>query len=190
MAPNRMSSNHTIDLDLDDGTSVRTLDELWPEEPRAMIVGLNPAPTSVAAGHYYQGKSGQQRMRLLINAGLFREPNADESVDDVAFADGVGFADLVRRPTVSEKVLGKEEIKTGADRLRAELTRRHVPLVISVYRHAAVHFSSNKKAKPGFVNPHGIPGTNIFRMPGPYAAAEYRDEIMGELREFLGEQPA
>lgn len=32
---------------------VLTLADVWPESPRAMIVGLNPAPASVAAGHYY-----------------------------------------------------------------------------------------------------------------------------------------
>ena len=36
------------------GTTVETLADLMPASPRAVIVGVNPAPSSVAAGHYYQ----------------------------------------------------------------------------------------------------------------------------------------
>lgn len=35
------------------GESVLTLEDVWPNRPRGMIVRLNPAPASVEAGHYY-----------------------------------------------------------------------------------------------------------------------------------------
>jgi TDG/mug DNA glycosylase family protein len=184
----KQPTSHTVDVVLDDGSRVRALEELWPEEPRAMVVGLNPAPASVEVGHYYQGRSGRQRMGLLTDAGLFPAPEDDQFVDDVAFAAGVGFADLVRRPTAGEKDLSESEIKAGAERLRAELTQRNVPLVISVFRHPAAYLAGRKKAKPGFLDIHPVAGTKIFRLPGPYAAAEYRDEIMAELKDFLSSQ--
>ncbi len=35
------------------GTEVETLADLLPELPRAVCIGINPAPPSVAAGHYF-----------------------------------------------------------------------------------------------------------------------------------------
>ena len=44
------------------GTPVLTLRDLWPEQPRAVIVGLNPSLRSVEVGHYYQGRLGQRQL--------------------------------------------------------------------------------------------------------------------------------
>jgi len=41
------------------GQKVETLADLLQPGLRAVVVGINPAPTSVAAGHYYHGASGQ-----------------------------------------------------------------------------------------------------------------------------------
>lgn len=41
------------------GVQVKTLEDLLRPGLRAVCVGINPAPDSVAAGHYYQGKLGQ-----------------------------------------------------------------------------------------------------------------------------------
>lgn len=42
------------------GAEYLTLRDVLPESPRAVVVGLNPSPVSVAAGHYYQGQVGQR----------------------------------------------------------------------------------------------------------------------------------
>ena len=60
------------------GTRVLTLADVLPQQPAAMIVGLNPAPASVEAGHYYQGRSGQRQLLRLANAGLFAVPTQDK----------------------------------------------------------------------------------------------------------------
>lgn len=166
---------------------IRTLRELWPAEPRAMIVGLNPAPPSVDAGHYYQGRSGRQRMALLAAAGLFDSPKPGEFVDDVALAARIGFTDLVRRPTTGENDVNKAEIHEGAQRLRHELTQRRVPLVVCVFRHPASKLTGlpTKAVKPGIVPSGDLPGTTVFRMPGPYAAKATRQTVMGQLSALL-----
>jgi TDG/mug DNA glycosylase family protein len=35
------------------GSRVETLADLIPTDPRVLCVGINPAPISVAAGHYF-----------------------------------------------------------------------------------------------------------------------------------------
>lgn len=173
-----------------DSTQVKTLAELWPEAPRAMVIGLNPAPRSVDAGHYYQGAYGQRQMYRLAQAGLFELDEVDAFVDDAAVAFGVGFADLVRRPTPGEGDVSTQEILEGAQRIKTELLKRRVPLVISVFRHPAQYLSGLPKrhVKPGFLALTDVPGTKLFRMPGPTAASASADQAMAQLRAYLQEQ--
>lgn len=48
------------------GEEVETLADLIPTEARVMCVGINPAPVSVTAGHYYQGNFERQGSRQWI----------------------------------------------------------------------------------------------------------------------------
>jgi TDG/mug DNA glycosylase family protein len=41
------------------GEQVETLEDLLRPGLHAVCIGINPAPASVSAGHYYQGKLGQ-----------------------------------------------------------------------------------------------------------------------------------
>lgn len=169
------------------GERTLTLRELWPDDPRAMIIGLNPAPVSVKAGRYYQGRFGQRQMHRLVQVGLFERTDGACFWDDAAFASGIGFADLVRRPTAGESMVSSSEIAAGTERITLELLRRKVPLVISVFRHPAMHLSglSRGKAVPGFVDLSEVPGTKLFRMPGPTEAMAKVDRVMEQLKEYL-----
>ena len=102
------------------GQGVLTLAEVWPDRPRAMIVGLNPAPVSVEAGHYYQGKSGQRQLHRLVSAGLLSPPSGSY-FEESALAAGVGFTDIVRRPTTGEAGVSKAEIAHGSTLLTESL---------------------------------------------------------------------
>lgn len=116
------------------GGPVLTLEDLWPEKPHAMIVGLNPAPASVELGHYYQGRSGQRQLLRLANAGLFRRPEVGSTYfESEALDAGVGFTDVVKRPTRAEKDVSPREVEFGRDALNSELERPGVPLVICVF---------------------------------------------------------
>lgn len=52
------------------GQEIETLADLIPDTPRAICVGINPAPPSVTAGHYFQGRQGQRFYARLRRAGL------------------------------------------------------------------------------------------------------------------------
>jgi hypothetical protein len=51
-----------------DGQHVETLEDLLQPGLRAVCVGINPAPRSVRAGHYYQGNLGQRLFSRLSEA--------------------------------------------------------------------------------------------------------------------------
>src|SRR5436305_487590 len=93
------------------GTEVETLEDLLRPQLRAVCVGINPAPASVAAGHYYQGHLGQQFFSRLRSDGVIPEDPGWE--DDVAFATGIGFTDIVKRPTPSARELLRSQLEHG-----------------------------------------------------------------------------
>jgi len=152
-----------------------------------MIVGLNPAPTSVAIGHYYQGATGQRQLNRLADAGLFERPTEGTFFEESALAARVGFTDLVKRPTVGEKDVPRSEQRLGRDRLTAELRRHDVPLVICVFRHPADAILG-RKSVVGFQEAPAAGGCQLFRMPGPFENAERASAIMATLRQYLARE--
>lgn len=125
---------HQVEVTLG-GQSLVTLADLWPDPCRAVIVGVNPAPKSVDAGHYYQGSNGRTAITRLRAAGLL-PPAHGGSADDEAFASGIGFTDLVKRPTRSANDLTPAEMAAGRAELRDKLAAHAVPLVVCVFKPA------------------------------------------------------
>jgi G:T/U-mismatch repair DNA glycosylase len=83
-----------------DGQSVTTLKELLRPGLRAVIVGVNPGLKSVRLGHYWQGRDGKEMWRRLTEYRILDNLRPEQEDDD-AFAQGIGFADLIRRPSKS-----------------------------------------------------------------------------------------
>lgn len=118
------------------GIDLLTLTDIWPDNPRAMIVGLNPSPVSVAAGHYYQGRSGQRQLRRLVEASVIGPPHGS-TFEEAALAAGIGFTDIVKRPTRGERGVSATEIEHGRASLQEKLAVATIPAVICVFRHPA-----------------------------------------------------
>lgn len=171
------------------GQLVLTLGDVWPERPRGVVVGLNPTPTSVEAGHYYQGRLGQRQLLRLADAGLFRRPEPGCTFfERVALDAGIGLTDLVKRPTCSEKHLGRAEIDLGAEALSSELQARDVRLVVCVFRHPVTGLLGTS-GRPGFQPGRTAWGARVFRMPGPFAPGGEVREVMAELSRELAAAP-
>ncbi len=160
---------------------VLTLEDVWPERPRGVIVGLNSTPTSVAAGHHHQGRLGQRQLLRLAEAGVLGRPDPGSTFfEDSALGAGIGLADLVKRPTCAEKHLSAQEIELGRAALTAELAARGVPLVICIFRHP-VEVLLGAAGRPGFQPRTTTWGARVFRMPGPFAPADEVRDVMAEL---------
>lgn len=166
------------------GFEVLTLADIWPDRPRAIIVGLNPAPTSVAAGHYYQGRVGQRQMIRLQDAGLFHAPRTGTFLEEAAQRADVGFTDLVKRPSPGEGDISREEQAHGRRELIAHLAAKSVPLVVCVFRHPANAIMGGT-SNVGFQQRPTPWGGRLFRMPGPFENAGVATAHMSTLAEFL-----
>jgi TDG/mug DNA glycosylase family protein len=163
------------------GSEIETLEDLLRPDLAAVCVGINPAPRSVAAGHYYQGRLGQVFFRRLRRCGLLADQPGWE--DDLAFASGVGFTDIVKRPTSKATEIRPEEFAYGKPLLEAKLQAASPRLLIFSFKQAAEALLGTF-AGNGFVGKQ-FAGATVFVMPGPYAnAADVRarlDELAQQL---------
>jgi len=166
------------------GTPTLTLRDLWPESPRAMIVGLNPAPPSVDAGHYYPGGYGRMQLNRLAQAGLFEAPSGTQFFEEPALASGVGFTDLVKRPACrSDPVRPPEQIH-GRETALAALKAKKVPLIICVFK-APVKPILDQDDAPGLQSARTSWGGLVFRMSGPTESREKTARVMDEFERVL-----
>lgn len=170
------------------GKEVVTLRDLWPAEPRAVVIGINPAPVSVEAGHYYQGNLGQALFRRLRGAGMLGLSLRGHE-DDQALAAGIGFTDVVKRPTSSADQIGREELLFGKRLLMEALEARKVPLVIFAFKKSATTLLGQFQGN-GFLESQALGGTDVFVMPGPYESATTANPTLETLRQYWGKAEA
>ncbi len=159
--------------------SIETLKEFLGPGLRAVFVGINPALVSVKAEHYFQGKLGQQFWRRLEKYGILESlPRGRE--DEAAFAQGFGFADVVRRPTSRSDELGCQDFAGCAEMLVQRLSVcADRPLIVFVFRKAALLAEAALRSN----------GYETFVMPGPYEKSERIALKMHELKSLILRRP-
>lgn len=165
------------------GQQVETLEDLLQPGLRAVCVGINPAPRSVRAGHYYQGRLGQKLFSRLHQAGVVPSGRTGWQ-DDEAFAAGVGFTDIVKRPTERASQVRPKEYEHGRKLLNAKLEQYRPRLAIFSFKDPAKKlfgsFSGN-----GFVSGLQLAHSDVFVMPGPYESASAASKTLSELAAYL-----
>ncbi len=163
------------------GQQIETLEDLLRPGLKAVCVGINPAPASVAAGHYYQGPLGQKLFGRLGDAGAL--PSGAGYEDDLAFASGIGFTDIVKRPTSSAGELGAKEYRYGRDLLLEKLARHSPRLVIFTFKKTAEVLLGRFKGN-GFIGGVRLAHSDVFVMPGPYEAGATAHATLRTLSEW------
>ena len=164
------------------GESIETLEDLLRPGLDAVCVGINPTPTSVAAGHYYQGGAGRRVLARVRDASVIPAVAADEKQfdDDAAFAAGVGFTDVVKRPTSNARQLRRVEFDYGRRLLAEKLETVKPKVVIVTFREAAERLFG-KGTVPGIT----LAGADVFVMPGPYESRAAATPLLDELAALI-----
>lgn len=163
------------------GGETPTLPDRPPREGGILLVGINPPPISVAAGHYYQGRLGRRLWRRLERLGLLRDP-VPGAEDDAFVGAGNGLTDLVKRPTPSADLLSPAELHEGSTVLREKIRSWNPRLVLFAFKPPAAQlFGAVSPGACGVID--GIPA---FLLSGPYAARAETARIDAELREVIG----
>lgn len=130
-----------------------------------LLVGINPAPPSVAAGHYYQGRMGQRLWSRLRGLGLLDDDPASWE-DDAFVAAGNGLTDLVKRPTRSASEVSAGERASGREGLARKAREWEPGLILFAFRPPAEALLGPRVA-PGQCD--DFEGTPTFLLSGPYA---------------------
>ena len=165
------------------GEEVETLADLLRPGLRAVVVGINPSTVSVEAGHYYQGTLGGLLWRRLRAAEVIPAGARPGREDDDAFTAGIGFTDIVKRPSARAHELTAAEFAHGRDALETKLAACAPGLVIFTYKKTATALAG-RFAGHGFVDGLEVAGTRCFVMPGPYERAERAESALVELRRW------
>lgn len=164
-----------------DATGQATLADIPPKQGHVLLVGINPAPVSVAAGHYYQGKLGRRLWRRLEGIGLLEDPVPGR--EDEAFARaGHGLTDLVKRPTKSAAELDADEFAAGIEEFAEKVASWEPGLILFAFKAAARRLVGSA-VSPG-LGPH-FQGVPTFLLSGPYAPAADAERIDEQLRSLL-----
>jgi TDG/mug DNA glycosylase family protein len=163
-----------------------TLPDLLSAGLDVVFVGINPSRYSVEHGHYFARPTNRfwaalssSRLSERARTGLGRQtllPEDDESLP----AFGIGFTDIVKRPTASASELRAADFADGAPRLRARLAH-YAPRIACFQGATALRpflryaFGSREAALDFGLQPRTIGDTRIFLTPNPSPAnASYR----------------
>jgi TDG/mug DNA glycosylase family protein len=158
------------------GQPVCTLKELLRSGLRAVIIGINPGTKSVAAGHYWQGPHGKAMWKLLTRCGILHDLREGHEDDD-AFTQGIGFADLIREPSLTGKFPARKLLDAVPDlRKRLSCVGSDVPIIARYKKIEQVVGDQLRKDR-----------YDVMRLPSPYSKHDAeRAELMRTIKRRIG----
>ena len=163
-----------------------------------VLVGINPSPYSVAAGHYFANP--RNRFWAALNRSGLVEAEVTPEQDSTLLQHGIGFTDVCKRPTPQASGLKAADFRQWCPVLKEKLL--HYQPRIACF-HGVTGYNaflkygenSNQKAQLG-LQPLTVGDTRFFVVPNPSPAnAQYSiDDLvywyrqLGSLREELARQ--
>ncbi|WP_353813866.1 mismatch-specific DNA-glycosylase [Agromyces sp. SYSU T00266] len=147
-----------------------TVDDLMPEHPRLVFVGINPGLWTAATGTHF-AHPGNRFYPALVAAGILpHRPDFAEGVTDAdrrMFLDaGIGITNLVHRATARADELARTELREGAARLERDIAGWH-PRVVAVVGLTAYRQGFDRpKARAGRQEER-IAGAELWVVPNP-----------------------
>jgi len=172
---------------------VPRLKDVLPEDPRLLLVGINPGLRSGALGHHFAG-NGNPFWRLLHQAGL--TPGLLPFEEDQRLGElGIALTNLCPRTTRTAAELTTDEIARGRRALARKIARLHPGVVafvgLSLYQ---MYFQLPRSGGAG-AKPEHISGARVFVVPNPsglnasFPGFQQKLVWFQALRRFVDEAP-
>lgn len=119
----------------------KTLKDILPPEGKpvyVLFVGKFPLKESIDAGHYYQGRMGQQLWEMLKRYWII-EPKIEylakkKFEDDDLPMYGYGMTDIVKRPGKSGQKLAEADVVDGYKRIKRIIKDRKIKVVAFLFK--------------------------------------------------------
>lgn len=129
---------------------------------RVVFVGYNPSLRSAETGHHYANPNNRF-WRIIHEAGITeRRYQAEE--DGELLQHGLGFTNIVPRPTRTAAEITKEEYEYGAQTLKAKI-ERYKPKVVCYVGKGVYEQLTKRKIKWGVQQESVVPGVIDFVAP-------------------------
>ncbi len=165
-----------------------TLPDYLKEDLDIVLVGLNPGLSSVEVGHYFANP--RNRFWTAINlSGLLKEPLDAES-DHLMVNQGIGFTDVVKRPTSGSSGLRAADFREWAPVLRDKI-ERYKPKIVCFHGTTAygnyMRYAEKVSERPALgLQDRMIGVSQVFVVPNPSPAnAVYSlDDLVGWYRKL------
>ncbi len=137
-----------------------------------VLVGINPSRYSAEVGRYFANP--RNRFWRAFNAARLTPEPLSAETDYRALEFGIGFTDLVKRPTPGISELRPEEYRQGAPLLREKLERYRPKIVcfngITAFDRYLRHTEGRRQRVALGVQAHTIGESRVFVAPNPSPA--------------------
>ena len=179
-------------------TEIETLPDYLAPDLDIVLIGLNPGLQSARLGHYFANPRSRF-WTAVTEAGLFDPPLAAES-DFRALEQGIGFTDVVKRPSSGSSGLRAADFRTWAPVLREKLLCYQPKIAcfhgITAYRNYLRYGEDTTLRAELGLQPRDVGASRVFVIPNPSPAnAVYRlDDLvewyrrLQDLRAELGDR--
>ncbi|CAF3399624.1 unnamed protein product [Rotaria socialis] len=186
----RKSSNPITNPNRFDGTteeelSKRLLSDILQPNLDIVFVGINPSLYAVHKGHHYGGP-GNHFWKLLHMSDLI--PNAFTADNDFRMPQyGIGFTNIVQRPSKAGSDITKDEITAGAELLMQKIKMYRPKIVVFNGRGIYEVYAGNKHFHYG-KQPELFLGTDthVFVMPSSSARCSQLPRAEDKLPFYVG----
>lgn len=148
----------------------KSVDDLMPEHPTLVFVGINPGLWTAATGTHF-AHPGNRFYPALAAAGVIpRMPRFADGFteeDRRMFLDaGIGISNLVHRATARADELDRDELREGAARLADDVARWH-PLVVAVVGLTAYRQGFDRPGATAGRQHERLAGAELWVVPNP-----------------------
>jgi TDG/mug DNA glycosylase family protein len=128
-----------------------------------LFVGFNPSLRSAETGHHYANPNNRF-WRILHEAGLTERRYRPEE-DGELLKRGMGFTNIVSRPTKTAAEITREEYARGAQVLADKIRRYRPKVVCYVGKGVYEQFTGRKHIRWGILDEPVCPGVIDFVAP-------------------------
>jgi len=179
------------------GKTHDTLYDIMPDNGplKILFIAKTPAPISVIAGHYFQGRQGKMFWNKLKEYAILQVPNGTYE-DEYLLQNNYGLTDIVKVPRDYGNEPSDEEYINGLQRI-IDLINKHKPTVIVfVYKKVLdnimrLNFGIKSKSDYGFnqdLEKYFNSKVFVFPMPGTPCTTKEAIQSMLELKKMIAEK--
>ncbi|XQY90263.1 mismatch-specific DNA-glycosylase [Metabacillus sp. HB246100] len=148
--------------------------DLLKKDLNILFIGFNPSLDSGRLGHHYANKTNRF-WKLLYESGITERLYSPEE-DFLLLEQGLGFTNIVSRPTKAAEDITKEEYIEGSKQLIEKVSKYKPKIAFFVGKGVYLHYSKRKKAPWGYQEISIVPGVRDFVAPSSSGLVRLKKE--------------